>query len=397
MSMESFRLEVLKSLGASDAEAEELFAYGVLTFDWGSLPSLRFPWPDEAFVPFWDAYADECRRAGSLQPLSKYVVQLQFPIAEGMSQNEDYRAATRRAVDPAGLVSARGLRLWAADRCRILLHPTAGGRIPVLVAGDRRDFVSLVQAFTERNEPVPVPDSLGACMVSGYNNLHRIRLLGEQWMKENPQAAGGWSEQFGRIIAQPELYRDRLILLSEGPYSNVSALDMGQSDEQWQKLSLAIRIEHEGTHYLMRRAFPAQRFRKNMQEELVADYAGIVAACGAFRADWFLRFIGLESYPHYRQGGRLESYRRIPPLSNGAFELLQRLLRLAAANVERFDRQRRARCEPAPDTPLVLLALASLSMEELASPEGPLRIEARLREVEAPEDGRRPATTAQPV
>ena len=34
---------------------------------------------------------------------------------------------------------------------------TMAGRIPVLLSADRDDFVALVQAFTDRNEPVPVP------------------------------------------------------------------------------------------------------------------------------------------------------------------------------------------------------------------------------------------------
>lgn len=47
-----------------------------------------------------------------------------------------------------------------------------------------------------------------------------------------------------------------------------------------------------------------------MLDELIADYAGIVAAWGRYRADWFLRFVGLEDYPRYREGGRLQNYRR---------------------------------------------------------------------------------------
>jgi hypothetical protein len=61
------------------------------------------------------------------------------------------------------------------------------GRVPVPVAGDRSDFVSLVQAFAERNEPAPVPESMGACIVKGFNNWDRIAtfrknaLRGSQW------------------------------------------------------------------------------------------------------------------------------------------------------------------------------------------------------------------------
>lgn len=73
--------------------------------------------------------------------------------------------------------------------------------------------------------------------------------------------------------------------------------------------------------------------RNNMRDELIADYQGIVAANGGrYRADWFLRFIGLEAFPEYRQGGRLQNYRGQPPLSDGAFKILQVLVKDAAEN-----------------------------------------------------------------
>jgi Family of unknown function (DUF7005) len=390
MNTEVQREEVLKGLGATAAEIQELIAYGAATYDWNNLPSLNFPWPDEPYVRVWEAYAKECQCAGSIAPMSKYLVQMQFPIAQGMSQNEDYRAATKRAVETAGLAAATGLRLQAPERSRVLIHPTPAGRIPILVADERKDFVALVQALTERNEPSAVPDSMGACMVSGYNNLHRIRLLREAWERENPRAAeaGEWSEEFNRIIGRPELFRDRFILVSEGPYSNASAREMGLSEDEWRKISLAIRIDHECTHYFVRRAFPGSRFQKNMHEEVVADYAGISAACGAFRAGWFLRFIGLENFPQYRRGGRLENYRGQTPLGDGAFVVLQRLMKQTAENIERFSHERSGRADAARARPFEVLALSSLSIEELASPEGPGRIAVRVREFELLQDSK---------
>ena len=42
------------------------------------------------------------------------------------------------------------------------------------MAGAREDFVFLVQSLTQRNEPEPVADSMGACIVAGYNNWDRV-------------------------------------------------------------------------------------------------------------------------------------------------------------------------------------------------------------------------------
>jgi hypothetical protein len=260
----------------------------------------------------------------------------------------------------------------------VVIHPTLAGRIPILIAGERGDYVALLRALTCRNEPVPIPDSMGACMVAGFNNLHRIRLLRERWEHENPALAGeeGWKQEFQRIIPRKELYQDRFILLSEGPYSNVSAADLGLQSAEWRELSLVIRREHECTHYFTRRVL--SRMRDNLMDELLADYAGIVAARGSYSSEWFLRFLGLERYPQYREGGRFQNYRGEPPLSNRAFALLGDLVKSAAESVEKFDRERGARLRDAQGRAHVLLALASLTLEELASAQGPEMISRRL-------------------
>ena len=59
--------------------------------------------------------------------------------------------------------------------------------------------------------------------------------------------------------------------------------------------------------------------RNNLHDELIADYAGITAAIGHYRAAWFLRFLGLEDYPTYRPGGRLVCIAAIPRCRMGGW------------------------------------------------------------------------------
>jgi MoxR-like ATPase len=117
--------------------------------------------------------------------------------------------------------------------------------------------------------------------------------------------------------------------------------------------------------------------RNNVLDELIADYAGMVAATGGFRASWFLRFLGLEDYPRYRPGGRLDLYRGDPPLSDEAFGSLHALIRSAAETLERFGASGRTLSERA----LVLSALASLRLDDLAAPDGSARLERALVEI----------------
>src|SRR3954465_950664 len=89
----------LEALGASPAEAEELHAYNENVFDLGTLgPETRFPLLDEPFVAFWEAVAAEARTRGAFPVLRERLPQLRFPIREGISGTEPYRAATRRGV-----------------------------------------------------------------------------------------------------------------------------------------------------------------------------------------------------------------------------------------------------------------------------------------------------------
>jgi hypothetical protein len=350
----------LETLGASPAEAEELLAYNENVFDLGALTSkVRFPLPDEPFVAFWETVEREARDRGAFPVLRDHLPQLRFPVRAGMSETADYRAATRRGVPAETLPEATGLELEHPEAIEVVIHPSPAGRIPLLIARGRAEFVALIRALTKKNEPEPVPDAQGALMVSGYNNWSRVGELRRRWEALDPaeRETATWGEELQCIQTRRELYQDRFILLSDGPYSAVPAADLGLAEAEWRETSLVIRREHECAHYFTRRLFGSMR--NNLLDELIADYAGLVAATGRFRADWFLRFVGLENFPQYRPGGRLDLYRGKPPLSDGAFRVLQALVKSAAENLEQFHGPR--------ETALTIAAMASFRLEDLAS------------------------------
>jgi hypothetical protein len=309
--------------------------------------------------------------------LRRRLVQLHFPIAPGVSASEAYRAATRRGVLPDG-GPADGVRFSRPDLLRLFLHPTPAGRVPVVVAGARDDVVALVRALTRRNEPEPVPAAVGACMVAGYTNWDRVAAHRREWTAANPHDDGtGWDAEYRRVAADPARHQDRFILLSAGPYSAVPASALGLGDDAWLGLSLTIRLEHECAHYFTKRALGAMR--SALLDELIADYAGIVAGVGEFRAPWLLRFMGLAAFPESRPGGRLESYRGTPPLGDGAFRVLQCALVAAAANLERFDRRCGAALRARPfGTVRAIRALARVGIEAAAARGGDAALEAAL-------------------
>jgi len=358
----------LDGLGASPEERAEIAAYNENPFNLEPLTSeVRFPLPDEPFVPFWESLAAEARTRGAFAVLREHLPQLRFPVRPGIGETEGYRAATRRGVPPDEIPEATGLAVERPEAIELVVHESPAGRIPLLIARRREEFVALLQALTKRNEPEPVPAAQGALMVSGYNNWSRFRELRRRWEALPPleRATATWNEEFQRLQGRRELYQDRFILLSDGPYSAVPATGLGLEEGEWREISLALRRDHECAHYLTRRLFGSMR--NNLLDELIADYTGMVGAAGRFRAGWFLRFVGLEDFPRCRPGGRLDLYRGKPPLSDGAFRVLQAMVKRAAENLERFD----AGLPPGPrgpeETALLIAALASLRLDDLAA------------------------------
>jgi len=358
----------LDGLGASPEERAEIAAYNENPFDLEPLTSeVRFPLPDEPFVPFWESLAAEARTRGAFAVLREHLPQLRFPVRPGIGETEGYRAATRRGVPPDEIPEATGLAIERPEAIELVIHESPAGRIPLLIARRRPELVALLQALTRRNEPDPVPPAQGALMVSGYNNWSRIRELRRRWETLSPleRETATWNEEFQRLQGRRELYQDRFILLSDGPYSAVPAADLGVEEGEWREISLVLRRDHECAHYLTRRLFGSMR--NNLLDELIADYTGMVGATGRFRAGWFLRFMGLEDFPRYRSGGRLDLYRGKPPLSDGAFRVLQALVKRAAENLERFDAGLPAGPRGPEETALLIAALASRRLDDLAA------------------------------
>ena len=363
------RTQILQAYGAKPSEVTELLTYNQNIFDRSGLDdSLEFPLQPESHIKTWEEYLAESARDEVFPTLKAKLKQWQFPIQAGMSESENYRAATRKGKSTEGMADATGLVLQEPESLKLDIYDSLAGKIPVLTVGHRSDFIAIIQALTERNEPQPIPDSMGAMMVSGYNNWDRVRAYREAWEARQSQPATElqWKFEFKRLTAQKHLYQDRFIVLSSGGYSGVSASEMGMTEEEWLRVSHQIRLAHECTHYFTRRLLGAMR--NNLMDELMADYRGIVAGNkGQYRADWFLRFLGLEQFPEYRVGGRLENYRGTPELSDGAFRVLQSLVKDAAENLEQFHVSHAETLATPAGQGRLLVALSQLTLEGIAS------------------------------
>lgn len=348
------RRQVLINHGATATEIIELLAYNQNIF--GQHDGDVTP---EAHVEAWQEYVADAANLGVWESLRQRLVQLQLPVQLGISETAEYRSITRRGVSVSSEIV--GLQLRSPEQLELFIHQSWAGPIPVIFAGDRADFELLVQALLRRNEPVPIPAAMGACLVAGFNNWDRIASYRRRW--EAQHGSDGWDREWQRLIPYKALYQDRFIILSDSPYSNVAATALGVAEDVWRQQSRQIRLEHESIHYWTRRCLGTMQ--NHMLDELLADYWGLVAATGQYRADWFLHFLGLEAWPIYRSTGRMGNYRGNPELSAGAWQVLQSLVVAAAQNVERVHGEI---CQPPvlETARCVVRAIGCLTLEEIA-------------------------------
>ena len=91
-SIESFRRRVLSSFGAG-SEIDELLAYNNNVFEHPTdAEKIGFPLSDEPFVTAWEGYLSAAENTPVVDVLKKPIPQLCFPIREGISLDDSYRA-----------------------------------------------------------------------------------------------------------------------------------------------------------------------------------------------------------------------------------------------------------------------------------------------------------------
>ncbi|MFA6807988.1 MAG: hypothetical protein WCR27_03235 [Eubacteriales bacterium] len=303
------------------------------------LREVEFPLLDEFFCVTWSNYELEARGNGLYQVLRQHLVQLQFPVREGISKEEVYKKVTRQGYSAEGTEKI-GIQLQSPQKLRLDLYPTLAGQLPVLFTGCRGDFEFLVQALSARNEPVLLPSSMGASLVKGYNNWDRVNEMRRRQYVLGLSADLNQNLNTNRkYYSCAEGYQDCFMILSAGDYSGVPAVQLGLAEAEWRRLSLIIRREHEATHYFTQRVLGFMR--NHLVDELMADFMGIVAARGEYDPYWQLVFLGLEDYPRYRKGARLENYVQDAGFTEEEVEVLRELVVRAVGRLEDFYRKRR--------------------------------------------------------
>lgn len=218
-----------------------------------------------------------------IELLAKRYPQILLPIEEGISKSEEYRNVCLR-----GQECNRPITFSMNENDTLETINTCAGEVEVLTLFDRKDFVHACVCLGNKCEPTNIPDSTGAMAIFGLNNWDKVR-------------------------AGLENYKDSFIILSSGNYSNVSNKDVLNvtnseidiSESEWTNKSIIIRKYHELTHFVMRKIYPNDI--DFIRDELIADAVGLICAFNSFDVRLLKLFLGIEN-DTYRQGGRLQNY-----------------------------------------------------------------------------------------
>ena len=178
----------------------------------------------------------------------------------------DY-AETFGAVEAVNrmICPSRPVTLASPETLEIRMYDSPAGRIPILYVRDTADFEQLATNIAfQRKRPEHLSET-GAFFLSNKTT--------------------------------------RFIILSAKPYSNVPARELGLPDEaEWEEQSLILRRGHECTHFFTKQTYGITN--NILHDEIMADFMGMYEAFGFYKAEWFLRFMGVVA----GSGGRLVFY-----------------------------------------------------------------------------------------
>ena len=178
---------------------------------------------------------------------------------------------------------------------------TPAGPVEVLFLENRHDFETFLQIIGHKASPVPIARTVGAITYRGIADWGKIAAA-----EENYLASGGedWNAEFGRLARDPQAFRSELVVISEGPYSNVPADETPYEPDEWTRVSREIRLHHECAHVVCRRLMPDDILP--VWDEVTADVVGLLCATGHYDAALASRFLGVSEQGF--SGGRLAEY-----------------------------------------------------------------------------------------
>ena len=233
---------------------------------------------------------------GAIEALANRFPQLY--VAPGPEALDAHRSASTRGVAPEG---ANLEHFITSDEDELREVDTPAGPVEVLFLKERADFVTLLQIVGNKSQLIPIAPTIGAITYRGLADWGKVAAAHSAYV-----ADGGddWASEFARLAKQPGAFRAEIVVVSEGPYSNVPAADTPFGDDEWLRISREIRLHHECAHVVCRRTMPDDVLP--VWDEVTADVVGLLCATGRYDAGLAAKFLGVAAAGF--TGGRLAEY-----------------------------------------------------------------------------------------
>lgn len=239
---------------------------------------------------------DTLRGQRAIEALAQRFPQLYVAPAEGAE--EAHRQAARRGVAPAGADLSHFVGS-PADELRVVETPA--GPVEVLFLQERDDFETFLRIIGHQSRPDAIARTVGAITYRGLADWGKVAQARARYL-----ADGGddWAAEFLRLARTPGAFRSEIVVISEGPYSNISAGETTYAPDEWLRISREIRLHHECAHVVCRRVMPDDVLP--VWDEITADVVGLLCATGRYDAALACRFLGATEDGFV--GGRLAEY-----------------------------------------------------------------------------------------
>lgn len=236
------------------------------------------------------------RGRDAVASLAQRFPQLYVAPAEGAQ--EAHRLASGYGMAPVD-ASLDHFVTTGDDELRVV--DTPAGPVEVLFLKERRDFETFLQIVGHKSRPDPISRTVGAITYRGIADWGKVHAAQAEYA-----AAGGddWPAEFKRLASQPGAFRSELVVISEGPYSDIPASATSYGEDEWLRVSRGIRLHHECAHVVCRRLMPDDI--APVWDEITADVTGLICAIGRYDAALAALFLGVG--PDGYTGGRLNEY-----------------------------------------------------------------------------------------
>ena len=209
--------------------------------------------------------------------LAERFPQLYIAPAEGEDTLQLHRLAAGRGAAPA---DANLSHFVTSERDELRVVDTPAGPVEVVFLAQRQDFETFLQIIGHKSQPVPIARTMGAITYRGLADWAAVARAHEEYVA---QGGDDWPAEFTRLAKQPGAFRAELIVISEGPYSNIAASQTPYGEEEWLGISREIRLHHECAHVVCRRTMPDDVLP--VWDEITADVTGLLCATGRYDAE----------------------------------------------------------------------------------------------------------------